>query len=188
MKGKKFLNTFYEIIVTCFIPFIVVIFIEFVLKLGMGPSVERLSFFLPVYASIIAICSYVWIRKGIIFAFFPIILFTVIISIFYKGEITMGRRLLDFFLSLVFLSSASIISYAISKVIREYRSSYSFAILQFFVGLFVFICGMFIVHFISYFISHQMTMFQSIISGIGKGLLLGSGVIIVIIMLAQKTD
>lgn len=188
MEKKTFLYYFYEILAVVFIPFLVVLFIEFVLRIGMGPFVERLSFFSGIYASIIAVCSYVWIRKKIIFAFLPIILFSIIIAIFFKNEITMISRLLYYFMSLIILSSFSIITYAISKVIRKHNTSYSIYILQFFVGLFIFLCGMSIAHILSSFFNPQVTIVQSLISGVSEGLLIGSGVTIIVIMLSQKRD
>lgn len=186
MEKKGNLNVLYEIIAVCFIPFIVVIFIEFVLKLGMGPFVERLSFFLPLYASLISICSYVWIRKGIVYAVLPIIVFSLLISLYYKNALTIFSKIIYFFISIVVLSFTSILCYAFSKVIGKYRSSYTSYVLQFFIGLFFFVCALLIIHITRSFSVVQITMFQSAISGVREGLVLGSGVIIVIIILAQK--
>lgn len=188
MEEKKSIFPLYETLSILFIPFLIVLFIEFVLRFGMGPTVERISFFSPIYASLIAICSCLWIKKRIIFAFIPMVLFSVIIAIILKGESTVVCKFLYFFISLFILSFFSVIGYAFSKVIKKHGSSYSHYILKFFVGLFIFVCGMLIIHFFSGFLNSQITVVKSLISGIREGLLLGSGVTIVIIMLSQKVD
>lgn len=188
MEEKNSIFPFYETLTIIFIPFLIVIFIEFALRFGMGPTVERISFFSPIYASLIAICSCLWIKKRIIFALFPMLLFSVIIAIFLKGEYTKIYKFLYFFISLLILSFFSVIGYAFLKVIKKHGISYSHYILQFFVGLFIFVCGMLIIHFFSGFLNSQITVVKSLISGVREGLLLGSGVTTVIIMLSQRVD
>jgi len=82
MEKKEFLSTIREMSVAIFVPFIVVLFIEFIQKLEVQPFFDRATFFMPVYASIIAICSYVWIRKGIAASFFAVVIFAVLCFLF----------------------------------------------------------------------------------------------------------
>ncbi len=188
VRKKKSLYPFYETLTVIFIPFLIVLFIEFVLRFGMGPFVEKVSFFSAFYASIIAVCSYVWIRKKIIYAFLPVILFSVVIALLFKDETTMVCRFLYFFISLLILSFVSVIGYAIFKVIGKHSISNPLYILKFFVGLFIFVCGTFIIHILSGFFNPHLSVVQTLISGIKEGLLIGSAVTVVTIILSKKTN
>jgi len=183
-KGN--VNFTYEFVAVCFIPFIVVIFIDFVVKLGLEPFIEKISIFLPVYASIIAVCSYVWIRKGIIFSFIPIISFTVLIPVIFRSKIHIHYSFLFYFLSLFVLSFVSVLNYAIMKTISTHRSTYSFYMLQFLTGLVIFTSGALLVNVCYGFFNSGLSILQSLLFGLKDGISLGTGIITVILVLAQK--
>ena len=183
---KKYISPFYESLYVVFVPFLIVLFIEFVLKFGLGPFENGLSIFSAVYASIVAICFYVWIKKSIIFAFFPIVIFSIIIVKFFRDAPVTFPRFFCTFISLLILSFFSVIGYAFSMVIRRHSTSYSFSILQFLVGLFIFVCGMVLVYISTNFCNPDLSLVMSLLAGIKEGLPLGCGVSVIIVMLSQK--
>ncbi|MCK4575768.1 hypothetical protein KAU34_05135 [candidate division WOR-3 bacterium] len=188
MERRNYLFLFYEILRVAFVPFIVVLFIEFILRFGMGPFIEELSFNLAVFASIIAICSYVWIKRGIIYAFFPVIVSSVVIALFRNGEMSLIFKLIHYFISILILTFISVLIYAISKVIRKHGSSYHYFILQFFLGIFLFVLFTPLINIALGFLNPQVTIIHSLVSGIRDGLVLGSGVSIIVIILSQKPN
>ncbi len=186
MENKRYLHIFYETILVIFLPFLIVLSIEFVLKLGMGPNVRVVSFFPAIYASIITFCSFVWIRKKIIYALIPILLSSVVFAIFNKNGSPVIVKGIYFFVSLFVLSFFSVFGYALSKVIATYKPSRIGYFLRFFTGLFVFVCGMILVYIFSGFQDPETTIVKSILYGLGNGFPVGCGVISVIMMLSEK--
>ena len=185
MEKKKFLSTIREMSVAIFIPFIIVLFIEFIQKLELQPFFDKNAFFMPVYASIIAVCSYIWIRKGIALSFFAVVIFAVLIAVFNRGEDSFVFSCVFYFSSILFLAFFSTLTFTIGKVIGKHRSSYYAYITQFFSGICIFIFGTLMLQLTRSLFDAQTSVVQSTICGIRQGLLLGSGVIIAIIMLPQ---
>ncbi len=185
MEKKEFLSTIREMSVAIFVPFIVVLFIEFIQKLEVQPFFDRATFFMPVYASIIAICSYVWIRKGIAASFFAVVIFAVLIAVFNRGEDSFVFSCVFYFASILCLAFFSTLTFTVGKVIGKYRSSYYSFVVQFFSGISIFIFGTLMLQLTRSLFDIQLSVVQSIMCGIRQGLLLGSGVIISIIMLPQ---
>jgi|GEM_PF-5060309 len=186
MENKRYLHTFYETMSVVFLPFLIVLFIEFVLKLGMGPNVRLISFFPAIYASVIALCSFVWIRKKIIYALIPVLLSSVVFATFGKNGSAVIVKGIYFFVSLFVLSFFSVIGYALSKVIATYKVPRIGYFLRFFTGLFVFVCGMILVHIFSGFQGPETTIVESILYGLVNGFPVGCGVISVIMILSER--
>jgi hypothetical protein len=169
-----------------FIPFLIVLFIEFVLRLGMGPFAEEVSLVSGVFASLVAICSFVWIKKGIILGFIPIFAAS-ILMVLLQGTMTVLRlRFFYFFASFLLLTFISILIYAMSKVSRKHGMSYGRSIALFFIGILIFIGGMGLIDFLFGFLNPELGMLQSLLRGIRSGLMLGSGVSIVVLLLSQR--
>ncbi|OQX51951.1 MAG: hypothetical protein B5M53_09940 [Candidatus Cloacimonas sp. 4484_209] len=152
----------------------------------MGPFVEKISIFLPVYASIIAVCSYIWIRKGIVFSFVPIISFTILIPVIFRSKVHIPYSFLFYFLSLLILSFVSVLDYAVTKTISAHRSTYSFYILQFLTGLVLFTSGVLLINVCYGVLNPGLSIIQSLLYGLKNGIPLGAGVITVILVLVQK--
>lgn len=186
MEKKNWLNYLSEIVLVVFIPFFIVLFIEFVLKIGMGPFVERISFFFATFAAILGLSSYVWIKKGIIFGLVPILLSPLVLMFFFTGQSFLRIRFFYFLISAFTLTFISILIYAISKVVKKRTSSRVLSILLFFLSVIVFVFSLSMIEIIFGHFNSHITITQSLVSGVRGGILLGSGVTIVLLLLAQR--
>jgi hypothetical protein len=188
MNKSRFLPIFYDVLIIIFIPFLIVLFIEFVLRFGMGPFVERISFFPAIYVSALAVCSFTWIRKKIIFAVFPMLIFASAFGFLMGNGNSAALTILYYFLSFFILSFFSVIGYSFSKVINTYGKSQVRYIIQFFTVLVIFICGMFLVQIVAYFFNPIPIISKFLLEGLRKGFLMGCGVSVAILFMSQRRD
>lgn len=186
MVTKQYLRLSSDILMVVFIPFLIVLFIQFVLRLGMGPFAENVSFVSATFASLIAICAFVWIRKGIILGFIPIFIASTVMVFLYGTEFSLRLRFFYFFASFLLLTFISILMYALSKVSRKHSVSYARTIALFFISVLIFMGGMALVDFLFGFLNTEIGMLQSLLLGIRFGLMLGCGVSITVLLLSQR--
>jgi hypothetical protein len=148
MVMKRYLRLISEMLMVIFIPFFMVLFIELALRLGMGPFAENVSLLSAVFASLISLCSFVWIKKGIILGCIPILVASVLM-VFLSGTVDALRvRFFYFFASMFLFTFISILIYAISNVSRKHGVSYARTIAVFFVGVLFFVGGMGLIDFL----------------------------------------
>lgn len=188
MSKSRFLSIFYDTVTIIFIPFLIVLFIEFVLKFGMGPFEEHISFFSAIYASAIAVCSFIWIRKKIIFAVLPMLIFASIFGFVFNTGSSSALTIFYYFLTFLVLSFFSVIGYAFSRVINNYGKSQVRYIIQFFTVLAIFICGMFMAQIVTYFFNPIPIISVFLVEGLRKGFLLGCGITVAILFMARERD
>jgi hypothetical protein len=169
-----------------FIPFFIVLFIEFMLRLGMGPFQEQVSLVSATFASLIAICTFVWIKKGIIFGFIPIFGASVLMVILQGIPGGLRFRFFYFFISFLLLTFISILVYALSRVSWKRGVSHARTMVLFFVGVAIFVGGMGLIDFLFGFLKPGIGMLQSLLLGARTGLMLGCGVSIGILVIAQR--
>lgn len=186
MAMKQYLRLTIDMFLVVFIPFLIVLFMELVLRLGMGPFSEHVSLVSAVFASLIGICSFVWIKKGMILGFIPIFIATVLMVILQGSMAPLRFRFFYFFVSLVLLSFASVLIYAISRVSRKHGISYGRGIAIFFLGVLIFIAGMGLIDLFFGFLRSEIGVVQSLLLGIRSGLMLGCGVSVVILLFSQR--
>jgi hypothetical protein len=186
MEQRNYRIILLEMLTVIIVPFVIVLFTEFVLRFGMGPFTERLSYFFAITASLISICMYVWIERGIAFSMIPVLISAIILSIFYMAEESFRFRFFYFFVSILVLAFGSILTYSISKVSKKSGISHTRSIIIFFTGLVIFIAFLFIVDVFFSFLSPRISIVQGMISGVRTGLILGSGVSIVTLILSQR--
>ncbi len=183
---KQYLRLSSDILMVVFIPFLVVLFIEFVLRLGMGPFAENVSFVSAIFASLIAVCAFVWIKKGIILGLIPIFIASTAMVFLYGTEFSLRLRFFYFFASFLLLTLSAILMYAMARISRRHSMSYVRTIALFFIGVLFFMGGMALVDFLFGFLNPEIGMLQSLLLGIRSGLMLGCGVSIVVLLLSQR--
>jgi hypothetical protein len=186
MQLKASLLISRDVLTVTFVPFLIVLFVEFVLRFGMGPFVEKVSFFSATFASLIALSAFVWIRKGIVWGFIPIIVSSGIMVFLHRILPAVRLRFLYFFLCFFLLTFLSVLVYAVAKVSRRHSSSYARSIAVFFMAIIMFLGTMAIVDLLFGFLDPEMAMVQSLMQGIRSGTILGCGVSMVILLLSQR--
>jgi hypothetical protein len=188
MEKRNFLGYLSEITTAVFIPFFIVLSIEFVLKIGMGPFVEKISLFFPIFASLLGLSTYIWIRKGIIFSLVPILLSPLVLMLFFIPELSPRVRFFYFLISVFILTFVSILVYAVSKVVKKHSSSRVLSIVLFFVGILVFVLAFSVIDIVFSLFNPPTPLTKSLVHGVQGGLLLGSGVTIVVLLLVQRVE
>ena len=126
------------------------------------------------------------IEKGIILGFIPIFAASVLMVLLQGTMTALRLRFFYFFAAFFLLTFFSILIYAMSKVSRKQGVSYGRSIALFFIGVVIFIGGMGLVDFLFGFLNPELGMLQSLLRGIRSGLMLGSGVSIVVLLLSQR--
>jgi hypothetical protein len=188
MAMRQYLRLTSDMLMVVFIPFFIVLFIEFVLRLGMGPFTEHVSLVSAIFASLVAICSFVWIKRGMILGFIPIFIASVIMLLLHGSTATLRFRFFYFFISILLLTFIAICIYAISKVSRARSVSYARTVLLFFFGVIVFVGGMGLIEFLFGFLKPDIGMLKSFLLGVRSGLLLGCGISVVVLLISQRNS
>ncbi len=188
MAIKQYLRLTSDMLMVVFIPFFIVLFIEFVLRLGMGPFTEHISLESAVCASLVAICSFVWIKKGMILGFIPIFIASVIMLLLHGSAASLRFRFFYCFISVLLLTFIAVFMYAISRISRRRSVSYARTVMLFFVSIIVFVGGMGLIEFLFGFLKPDIGMLKSFLLGVRSGLLLGCGVSVVVLLISQRNS
>lgn len=175
-----------DLLLAAFVPFLAVLFIEFVLRLGMGPAAEEVSLLSPVFASLIGICSFIWIKRGIILGFIPIFAGTVLMLVLEGSMSTLRLRFFYFFFSFLLLTFVSMLVFAMAEASRKRGGSRGRTIALFFIGILAFVTGMGLIDFLFGFLNPDLGMVQALLLGVRSGLMLGCGVSVVVLLLSQR--
>lgn len=186
MAMKQYLRITSDMLMVVFIPFFIVLFIEVVLSIGMGPFTESVSLVSAVFASLVAICSFVWIKKGIILSFIPVFIASVVMLLLHGSIATVRFRFCYSFVSILLLTSIAILTYALFRVSRTRSISYVRTVMLFFVGVIVFTAGMGLIEFLFGFFMPEVGALKSFLLGISNGLMVGCGVSVALLLIAQR--